>query len=35
LVYASPSFTEEKVGPMLGVFIYEINKNYVSISDES
>jgi len=35
LVYASPSFTEEKVGPMLGIFIYEINKNYVSISDES
>ena len=35
LVYASPSFTEEKVGPMLGIFIYEINKNYVSISDKS
>ena len=29
LVYASPSFTEEKFGPMLGVFIYEINKDYV------
>ena len=28
LVYASSSFTEEKVGPMLGVFIYEINKDY-------
>jgi len=28
LVYASPSFTEEKVGPMLGVFIYEVNKEY-------
>jgi len=28
LVYASPSFTEEKVGPMIGVFIYEINKEY-------
>ncbi|NWK08660.1 glycosyltransferase family 39 protein [Marine Group I thaumarchaeote] len=35
LVYASSSFTEEKVGAMLGVFIYEINKNYVSISDKS
>ena len=35
LVYASPSFTEEKVGPMLGIFVYEINKNYVPISDES
>ena len=32
LVYASPSFTEEKFGPMLGVFIYEINKDYVLIS---
>lgn len=28
LVYASPSFTEEKPGPMLGVFIYEVNKDY-------
>ena len=28
LVYASPSYVEEKVGPMIGVFIYEINKNY-------
>lgn len=28
LVYASSSFTEEKAGPMLGVFIYEINKDY-------
>ena len=28
LVYASPSFTEEKFGPMIGVFIYEINKEY-------
>ncbi len=31
LVYASPSFTEEKLGPMLGIFIYEINKDYESI----
>jgi len=28
LVYASSSFVEEKPGPMLGVFIYEINKEY-------
>ena len=32
LVYASPSFTDEKTGPMIGVFIYEINKKYVSVS---
>lgn len=31
LVYASPSFTEEKLGPMLGIFIYEINKDYEPI----
>jgi len=28
LVYASSSFVEEKTGPMIGVFIYEINKEY-------
>ena len=28
LVYASSSFTEEKIGPMIGVFVYEINKDY-------
>ncbi len=28
LVYASSSFTEDKVGPMLGVFVYEVNKDY-------
>ena len=28
LVYASPSFAEEKIGPMLGIFIYEVNKEY-------
>jgi len=28
LVYASPSFTEEKVGLMISIFIYEINKEY-------
>ena len=32
LVYASPSFTEEKVGPMIGVFIYEVNKEYTLTS---
>ena len=30
LVYASPSFYEEKRGSMTGIFVYEINKNYVS-----
>ena len=29
LVYASSSFTEQKVGPLIGVFVYEINDNYV------
>ena len=32
LVYASSSFIEEKVGPMIGVFIYEINKEYKPVS---
>jgi len=32
LVYASPGFVEEKVGPMLGIFIYEINKDYNPVS---
>ena len=32
LVYASSSFTEEKIGPMIGVFIYEINKDYKPLS---
>ena len=32
LVYASSSFTNEKIGPMLGVFIYEVNKNYEPLS---
>jgi len=32
LVYASQSFVEEKIGPMLGVFIYEINKEYEPVS---
>ena len=29
LVYASPSFYDEKPGSMTGVFVYEINQNYV------
>ena len=29
LVYASPGYTEEELGPMLGVFVYEINDDYV------
>ena len=29
LVHASSSFTEEEVGPMIGVFVYEINKEYI------
>jgi len=29
LVYASSSFTEQKIGPIIGVFVYEINKDYV------
>ena len=32
LVYASSGFTDEKIGPMIGVFIYEINKNYEPLS---
>ena len=32
LVYASSSYTEEKSGPMIGVFVYEINKDYKSTS---
>jgi dolichyl-diphosphooligosaccharide--protein glycosyltransferase len=28
LVYASNSYTEENVGPMIGVFVYEVNKDY-------
>ncbi|MCV0399554.1 MAG: hypothetical protein K5785_06100 [Nitrosarchaeum sp.] len=28
LVYSSSSFNEEKVGPMIGVFVYEVNIDY-------
>ena len=31
LVYASPSFYDQNPGPVSGVFVYEINKNYVPI----
>ena len=34
LVYASPSFYDEKPGPMSGVFVYQINKNYIPIGDD-
>jgi dolichyl-diphosphooligosaccharide--protein glycosyltransferase len=30
LIYASSSFIDEKNGPMTGVFVYEVNHNYVS-----
>ena len=29
LVYASPSFVAETPGAVIGVFIYEVNKEYV------
>jgi len=32
LVYASPSFDVEKGGQMIGVFVYEVNKDYVPLS---
>jgi len=32
LVYASPSFDVEKGGNIIGVFIYEINKDYVPLN---
>jgi len=35
LVYASPSFTEQKPGAMIGIFIYEVNKNYISLENLS
>jgi dolichyl-diphosphooligosaccharide--protein glycosyltransferase len=28
LVYASSSFNEENIGPMIGIFVYEVNKDY-------
>jgi dolichyl-diphosphooligosaccharide--protein glycosyltransferase len=33
LVYASPSFYDEKSAYMTGVFVYEINKNYIPIDN--
>ena len=35
LVYASPSFTEQKPGVMIGIFVYEVNKNYISMENLS
>ncbi len=32
LVYTSPGYVAENIGPMIGVFVYEINKDYVSTS---
>jgi len=32
LVYSSPSFNEQKPGPVIGVFIYEINKDFVPLN---
>jgi dolichyl-diphosphooligosaccharide--protein glycosyltransferase len=29
LVYSSPGYENEKIGPMIGVFVYEINKDYL------
>ena len=29
LVYSSPGYENEKTGPMIGVFVYEINKDYL------
>ena len=29
LVYTSPSFMNEKGGPMQVVLVYEVNKNYI------
>ncbi len=34
LVHASPSFTEQKVGPVIGVFVYEINDDYIPLISE-
>ena len=35
LVYVSPSFTEQKPGAMIGIFVYEVNKNYISMENLS
>jgi len=34
LVYASPSFMQEKGRPMNMIFVYEVNKNYISTNDD-
>jgi dolichyl-diphosphooligosaccharide--protein glycosyltransferase len=33
LVYASPSFTDDTIRSMTGVFVYEVNKNYIPINN--
>ena len=33
LVYTSPSFMNEKGGPMQVVLVYEVNKNYIPWSN--
>ncbi len=35
LVYASPSFMNEKDGPMQVVLVYEVNKNYIPFKSHS
>jgi dolichyl-diphosphooligosaccharide--protein glycosyltransferase len=35
LVYTSPSFMNEKDGPMQVVLVYEVNKNYILIKPHS
>ena len=32
LVYFSPGYENEKIGPMIGIFVYEINKDYQETS---
>ena len=32
LVYSSPGYINEKTGPMIGVFVYEVNKDYQQTS---
>jgi dolichyl-diphosphooligosaccharide--protein glycosyltransferase len=32
LVYSSPSFDVEKGGTVIGVFVYEVNKDYVPLN---
>ena len=34
LVYSSPSFTAQEAGPMIGIFVYEINSDYSLFTNE-